>query len=79
MRQARQVSASTIGEFAEVMHLDADWRAQADVFTAAVVKEMATKKDYTEEQLNAFARASPPKNCEEAMKREGAPCNNIVG
>ena len=34
---------------------------------------MATKKDYTEEQLNAFARAPPPKNYEEAMKREDAP------
>ena len=33
---------------------------------------MATKKYYTEEQLNAFARAPPPKNYEEAMKREDA-------
>jgi hypothetical protein len=67
------VSVSTFGEFAETMHSNSEWREQADVFTAAVVKEMATKKDYTEEQLNAFARAPPPKNYEEAMKREDAP------
>ena len=67
MRQARQVSASTIGEFAEVMHLDADWRAQADVFTAAVVKEMATKKDYTEEQLNYWYKTGTHKGAAESI------------
>ena len=68
-----QVSDVSVAEFAEALSMNAEWRAETDVFTAAVVKEMSVKKDFTDEQLNAFARMPPPKNYEEAMRREDAP------
>jgi len=67
-----QVTAEQNGQQATALLDDPEWLSSADALSVAVIKEIKMVSKFTQEQLDRFARAVPPKTYEEAMKREDA-------